>query len=185
MTVHSEFELKYQFTRDPWRAADNPEYYQAWTAFIRRWMGNSRSALDCGCGEGHFTASLFDFCTEVHGIDGSKTAIERARSRYPTLQWHDGDLRDITKLDFSPESFDLITCSQVLYYLAWTDAAAVLNKLETILRVDGVLCVAAHCPGDKYFSPEELRALVDEPFQIISEENFGPHVFLAAKRRPA
>ncbi len=183
MTVHSNFERKYRFAPDPWEVTNAPHYYQALQAFIRRWRDHSSSALDCGCGEGHFTSQLKEFCNEVHGIDGSKTAIERARE-YPGIHWHTGDLRNITKLDFPPEGFDLIVCSQVLYYFAWSEAATFLNNVEELLSLDGLLCVAAHCPGGDYFSPNELRALVEESFQIVAEQHFEQHVFLAAVRRP-
>ncbi len=184
MTVHSNFERKYRFAPDPWQVTNTPHYYQELRDFICRWRDHSSSALDCGCGEGHFTSQLREFCKEVHGVDGSKTAIERARKQYPGIHWHANDLRNITKVDFPLAGFDLIVCSQVLYYFAWSEAAAFLNNLEQLLSTDGLLCVAAYCPGGDYFSPSELHALVEESFEIIDEQRSEQHVLLAAVRRP-
>ena len=167
MTVHSDFERKYSFAPDPWEVTSHSSYYEE----LRRFICQSRTnrwnkALDCGCGEGHFTSQLTDLCGEVHGVDVSRTAIDRARKQYSDGFWHNTDVRNIKDLDFPAGNFDLIVCSQLLYYLAWSEASAFLTSLETLLSPDGVLCVAAYCPGGEYLSEVELRAMVEEFFQI-------------------
>ena len=184
MTVHADFERKYRFAPDPWEVAKDSKYYDALWSFVHRWRNQSTKALDCGCGEGLFTSRLTEFCSEVHGIDGSKTAIQRAATAYPDIEWHVADLRNLANVGFSAAAFDLIVCSQVLYYFAWSEAAAFLNDIETILSPDGIFCLAANCAGDGYFSPQELRALLDESLRIVGQGRFGQHLFLAAVRRP-
>jgi 2-polyprenyl-3-methyl-5-hydroxy-6-metoxy-1,4-benzoquinol methylase len=184
MAVYSDFERKYRFAADPWAATSRSDYYEALRGFIRRWKSQCDSILDCGCGEGYFTSQLQQFSENVHGIDVSRTAIERARKQYPGGHWHTCDLRDISRLDFSPGRFDLIICSQVLYYFSWSEATTFLSELEELLSSGGLLCVAANCSGGNYFTPSELRALVEESFEVVGEQPFEHHLFLAAVRRP-
>src|SRR5438067_1661556 len=99
------------------------------------------------------------------GIDVSATAILRARRQYSHIDFFVCDLRELERLAFPLHSFDLIVCSQVLYYFAWEEAAEILSKLEKLLKPDGVLLVAAHCSGGKYFTPEEFRLLMSERFE--------------------
>jgi 2-polyprenyl-3-methyl-5-hydroxy-6-metoxy-1,4-benzoquinol methylase len=184
MTVYSDFERKYRFTRDPWEVTSNSSYYEELQRFVCSSRDRWNKALDCGCGEGHFTSQLTKVCDEVHGVDVSRTAIERARKRFPDVFWHNKDVRNIHDLKFPSRTFDLIVCSQVLYYLAWSEAAVFLANLESLLSSSGVLCVAAYCPGGNYLSEGELRALLEEFFQITAEQRFENHLFLSVVRRP-
>src|SRR5215472_2964545 len=133
MTVYSDFERKYRFSLDPWEVTSHSPYYEQLREFICRSHDRWNKALDCGCGEGHFTSQLMGLCNEVHGVDVSKTAIERARTQYPNVFWHNKDVRNINDLDLPSKSFDLIVCSQLLYYLAWSEATALLTNLDRLL----------------------------------------------------
>lgn len=184
MAVYSNFERKYKVAPDPWGIADASQYYDALFQFIHKRQPRAKTALDCGCGEGQFTVRLKGICDHAFGVDVSPTAIKRAYEQNPDIQFYAFDLRNITGLGFGQASFDLIVCSQVLYYMSWAEAANLLLDLEMLLARHGVLYVAANCSGGNYFSPEELRALVQDGFDIVAEHTFGHHLFLAAVRRP-
>ncbi|QAA76411.1 MAG: hypothetical protein BIP78_0645 [Candidatus Bipolaricaulis sibiricus] len=73
--------------------------------------------LELGCAEGVFTCLLAEAGVgrEVVGVDFVPTAIDRARSRCPSLpvRFH---VMDVTR-ELPDGPFDLVYCSEVLYYL--------------------------------------------------------------------
>lgn len=78
--------------------------------------GPIHCALEVGCAEGHFTALLSPRVSELTAIDISERALERARTRC-------ADAANVTfvRCDIHeriPDGpFDLIMCTEVLYYL--------------------------------------------------------------------
>ncbi len=186
MSVHSDSERKYQFGSDPWGTGDaTGEYYDAFLQFICTVKSKAAIAVDVGCGEGAFTARVATLTEKTYGIDISPTAIRRAKERFPGIEFSVCDLRHIANLEIEEYSIDLIVVSQVLYYLTWTEASEALAQLGTLLTPDGVICAAANCSGGEYFQPHEFHALFADHFDIVGEEKFQHHIFIAGKRRPA
>jgi 2-polyprenyl-3-methyl-5-hydroxy-6-metoxy-1,4-benzoquinol methylase len=93
------------------------------------------SALDLGCGEGQLCDELLR-CgwRAVVGVDVSRTRIQRARQRYPTVQFYDVPLRHT---DVAPETFDLVVMDNVLEHLP--DPLECLRELRTYLTPRGRL----------------------------------------------
>jgi ubiquinone/menaquinone biosynthesis C-methylase UbiE len=75
-----------------------------------------QSVLDVGCGEGYLARAVHERfpCFEIHGIDASASAIERARKRCPEASFSQGRLEDLAGWD---RRFDLVICSEVLEHL--------------------------------------------------------------------
>jgi SAM-dependent methyltransferase len=73
------------------------------------------SALDAGCGVGHFSAFLRDAGLEVTAIDGRPQNIEEARRRHPRISFHVADIEDpaVQKLG----QFDFVLCFGLMYHL--------------------------------------------------------------------
>jgi SAM-dependent methyltransferase len=83
--------------------------------------------LEVGCGEGHMTGALLPLGRTLTGIDISRRAIRRARDRHrhqPHLEFIVGDVLAFR----SSRRFDLITCSETLYYLN-------LAQIEQAVRI--------------------------------------------------
>ena len=108
------------------------------TAFLndRQYAG----ILEVGCGEGHMTGVLLPLGRTLTGIDISKRAVRRARDRYrqhPHVTFLVADVLTFS----SPRRFDLITCSETLYYLN-------LAQIEQAARI-----LAGHlAPGGRLLS---------------------------------
>ncbi|MEK6570630.1 MAG: class I SAM-dependent methyltransferase [Bacteroidota bacterium] len=72
--------------------------------------------LDVGCGTGYYCNIFHELGFEPVGIDFSTTAIEKAKEKYPSLEFHVGDALN---LPFAPSSFDVVLsygCSVVSTY---------------------------------------------------------------------
>jgi SAM-dependent methyltransferase len=111
-----------------------------------------RTAVDVGCGLGHFASLLSSLGFEVSAVDGrSENALEAAR-RLPTIKFHTLNVEDPQLVHLG--TFDLVFCFGLLYHLenpllALRNLHAMTN---TLLLVEGLVY-----PGD-----EPIMALVDE-----------------------
>jgi SAM-dependent methyltransferase len=103
-------------------------------------------ALEIGCSVGSFTEKLADVCDEVVGTDISQTAVDRTRQR---LQGK-SNVR-IERQTFPVEQpagkFDLVVCSDVLYYLSDRELPPAIRLLAGLVRPGGSL-LALHYLGD-------------------------------------
>jgi peptidoglycan/xylan/chitin deacetylase (PgdA/CDA1 family) len=106
------------------------------------------NALELGCAEGHFTLRLAPRVRRLTAVDISGRALARAQARC-------SDHRNIAfrRLDLDtdeiPGSFDLIVCSEVLYYLR--DLPSAVRRIVSQLRPGGFLLTA------------HSRVLIDDP----------------------
>jgi glycosyltransferase involved in cell wall biosynthesis/peptidoglycan/xylan/chitin deacetylase (PgdA/CDA1 family)/SAM-dependent methyltransferase len=105
-------------------------------------------ALEIACAEGHFTARLARRVGRLTAVDISARALARAQARCSdqanvSFQRLDLNTDDISGL------FDLIVCSEVLYFVR--DLTGVVSRIATQLRPGGFLLTA------------HSRVLVDDP----------------------
>jgi SAM-dependent methyltransferase len=96
-------------------------------------VGN-RSILDMGCGTGGMLATLGDY-GKTFAADASEIALRLAceRGDTPLVQ------ADVCRLPFASESFDLVTCFDVLYHLRVASDREALLEIARVLRPDGLV----------------------------------------------
>ena len=101
-----------------------------------------KRALELACAEGHFTELLAPRAGKLVAADIAQQALDRARQRcaaYPHVRYVQLDLRT----DPVPGLFDLIVCSEILYYVGNRfGLAAVARKLADALKPGGHLLMA-------------------------------------------
>jgi SAM-dependent methyltransferase len=128
--------------------------------------------LDLGCGEGRLTSALATVSDRTIGIDISERALERARSRYPHIEFQQGDLPEaLARPEIVNTPFDFICVAEVLYYFQ-TDAEreAVLTALA---RIGAPACVyyfsvlLAQSKHRRYFTFDEFIGNVTAHFNVI------------------
>jgi len=105
-----------------------------WTIFIRKYKSSGR-LLDIGCGQGFFLEYAEKYY-ETYGMDISKYAIKDARNKTYTTKYI---LMDVTKLGFKDNSFDIITCFDVLEHLK--NPKSTLQDIYRMLRRKGILAM--------------------------------------------
>ncbi len=128
-------------TRDPWEYENGYEavkYHQTLDMIPE----GAKFALEIACAEGHFTGLLAQRADRVLATDISPTAVERARERCASL-----DNVEFAQLDLARDPiahrFDVIVCSEVLYYQP--DAVALdafADKLAQALEPCGRVILA-------------------------------------------
>ena len=136
------FEALFARRVDPWRYTnpyEQKKHEQILSLIPKEGIGR---AIDLGCAEGHFTARLANRVPSVVAADISQVALDRAARRLKGLE----NVRFV-RLDFAseplPGRFDLIVCSEVLYYLEGREQLqAVARKLANALEPGGYLLTA-------------------------------------------
>ncbi len=135
------FEELYETSADPWgyatSAYEREKYADTLAALPPRPLG---AALEVGCSIGVFTAMLAPRCQSLLAIDFSARALALARERLAGV--HGVELARASFPEQAPgRRFDLVVCSEVLYYL---DAPAFASAVEWLRgRLDGGASVLA------------------------------------------
>jgi SAM-dependent methyltransferase len=153
------FERLYSESPDPWGYRTSPyerEKYAATLAALP--AGEQGLCLEVGCSIGVFTALLAERCRHVVAIDFSLRAIELARE----------ELREVANVELlragfpseaPPGSWDLVVCSEVLYYLREPELEEAIGWIEAQLA-HGACVVAVSWRGtgrDEPFSGDEVH----------------------------
>lgn len=161
------FEALYAAAEDPWemRSSDyERRKYDATLAALDDLVPVGR-ALEVGCSIGELTARLAPLCRELVAVDCSPTAVARARARLDGAAGVRVELACVP--DRIPEGpFDLILCSEVLYYWDPPLLRTALARLRERLAPGGAL-VAVHWRGPVRHYPQGgeavHRLLASEP----------------------
>jgi peptidoglycan/xylan/chitin deacetylase (PgdA/CDA1 family) len=133
---------------DPWAYDSDYEAvkYEQTLALLPE--GFTADALEIACAEGHFTVRLAPRVSRLTAGDISVRALARAQARCITHRNVAFQRLDLNADDI-PGPFDLIVCSEVLYYIR--DLAGVVGRILVQLRPGG------------FFLTAHSRVLVDDP----------------------
>jgi len=144
---------------DPWNYEGSPyekRKYELKLAILPRRPDPSappyRRVLELGCAEGVFTCRLAEAGVgrEVVGVDFVPQALARARERCPRPDVEFREM-DITA-ELPPGEFDLVFCSEVLYYLGSLSAIRnVARRLCPKLQPGGHLVLVGPWPAARLF----------------------------------
>ena len=104
---------------------------------IKRLATGSRKILDLGCGEGT-RLGLLKTNGDRYGIDISEYAINKAKKKYPRVDFFQGD---ITKLPFKSNFFDLVYSMFVLEHVRQPEE--LLKEAIRVLKKKGTLIIGA------------------------------------------
>jgi predicted TPR repeat methyltransferase len=185
-TPTAAFERLYEAEADPWGYAtdayEREKYERTLAALGERRFGR---ALEVGCSIGVFSASLADWCDHLVAIDPSATALARARERLRARA--NVELVQAAVPDAIPDGpFDLVVCSEVLYYLDRATLAAAVEGIEARLVSGGTL-IAVHFRGRR--GTGRVHALIgrrrrrpNPPAPLTGDE---VHAFLRTEKRLA
>jgi tRNA (mo5U34)-methyltransferase len=120
------------------------------------------TALDLGCGVGHYSAALKEIGFEVTGADARAQNVEEARSRHPGIGFRIVDAEDPAIVQLG--KFDLVVCFGLLYHLE--------NPLRAMRNLRGLT--------DKVLLLGSIVVAEDEPFLLLLDEPAGEDQSLRA-----
>jgi SAM-dependent methyltransferase len=118
--------------------------YESWFAVLlakleRLGLPGSGSLLDVACGTGMAVAPMLRRGWVVRGCDISPRMVDRARSKYPEVQFDVADMRDLPRFD--EDGFDLVWAlnDPMNYLLGDGELQLALESMGRNLAVDGLL----------------------------------------------
>lgn len=155
-TFRGEFDEMYRDIDDPWNdekaihALDNRLFLE-----ILAERGKYRRILDIGCGLGGFADHIRRrLCVnEIIGCDVASTAIEKARTLYPKVEFRCVNI--ITDEISTLGDFDLIIMSRALWYIL-KGVKGVFEKISKSLTLDGLFGFHQHFPDEQHFGREVI-----------------------------
>ncbi len=164
--VHiGQYEEMYQNVDDPWHidAQGRRLDMEAALTLIRSQRRRFGRVLDLGCGTGFFSNLLREAVGgRIWASDISATAVRKARSRYPGIDFFVLDLRQAEDLEFEDHSFDLIVMAQTLWCVI-DRLDQVFDLFKRYLAPDGVLLISQHFlqPGEQTYGAEIVASPQD------------------------
>lgn len=125
--------------------------------------------LEIGCGTGYFTNLMSKTLKNIDttAIDISQVAIDKAKKRYPNINF---DIGRLPNIEFEDEVFECITAIEILYYLDAKDQVESISQIYRAMKENGFFVVSVNIGGRPYFKLDEIRNLVSDKFEIIYED---------------
>lgn len=179
------FESLFAAGADPWKYQSEYERLK-YLQTLNLVPEGAESVLELACAEGDFTVALARRVNRVTAADISALALERAARRCAELTNIDFIRLDLVT-DPLPARFDVIVCSEVLYFIGLDHLPKVAARLAAALLPGGRLILAhANLVAD---GPEEAgfdwgfpygaktigRVLASEPALRFTKEFRTPH----------
>lgn len=138
------FETKFKANPDPWNYQHSR--FEAFKRGVLMQACGSRAygrGLELACANGVTTRLLASRCIRLLALDGSQTAVERARVRTSDLN-NVVVQRAILPREMAAGPFDLIVISELLYYLSTREVTQLLRAVAAALAPGGRVVVLHH-----------------------------------------
>jgi SAM-dependent methyltransferase len=170
------FEYLHLRYSDPWSYLTSPyerdKYARTLAALADRTFDR---ALEVGCSIGVLTSLLAPRCRELVAVDTARLAVARARRRLSGTPGVRVERRTLPR-DMPPGPFDLIVCSEILFYWSSEVLMTTLTEFDRLL-VDGGVVLAVHWRGRNPHRP--LQA--EEVHELLRQRLPYAHVDSAAE----
>ena len=153
-----EFERQYRADPDPWGYESSPYEHAKYDATIAA-LGDRTYpfALELGASIGVLSERLARRCGRLITLEPAATAVRRARERLAGLPNVDVRLGSAPE-DLPDWTFDLVVCSEVLYYFSADELAGVLDALEARMpRAGTLLAVSWRGKGTHQLTGDEVH----------------------------
>lgn len=106
---------------------------ESWDNIALKYMSESKSILDIGCGEGRF---IEKDSKRIIGIDRNENSIDICLNKGLNVQ-----VGIVTELPFKNQSFDAVHCSHVIEHLYPDEAHKLLSEMNRVLKTGGIFCI--------------------------------------------
>ena len=134
----------------------NTSHLQFIQKFIDLLPKNS-AVLDAGCGTGKYMPQLIEKGHSIFGIDQAKGMLERAREKFPDVQFEQVGLQEMSFENI----FDGALCMDAMEHISPEDWTVVLNNFHRALKQQGYLYFTVEHQDDA-----EVKAAFDDAQQL-------------------
>ncbi len=158
------FDGLYAADPDPWRFATSDYEREKYADTVAALEGRRYSrGLEVGCSIGVLTRRLAAQCDDLLAVDLSELAVASARERLTDLAGVRVQCRSLPE-EMPGGPFDLIVCSEVLYYWSRDLLLEALDELTMRLEPGGSLLAVHWRPRTRTYplQGEEVHALLRE-----------------------
>ena len=163
------------------KAAATPEMVTQRRAMVDALaLRKGERVLEVGSGNGVLAREMLEIVGasgHVCGVDSSGPMIESARAACPNGRFIEGDAIDLPVEDMS---FDVVTASQLLCFIANVDKA--LSEMFRVLRHGGRLVILDSDWGSLVWNCRD-RALMDRVIKLLTDIYADAHVPRTLSRR--
>lgn len=159
---------------DPWGLDWRPSQkfrYLTTLKLIKNFVSFPKLAIDIGCATGIFTVQVAEAYdgAKIYGIDISEMMIHKAKTNYPSIEFHQlsiSDVGSLTRLDKA----DLIICLESLYYLDQNERRQAISIIYESMSENGILVISSLYGKNPHMTTKMLLALLSPFFQILHKE---------------
>ena len=129
---------------------------------------NFRNGIDIACGEG-FLLNKLNFISSKSGVDISKAAINRAKKKYPKINFYVGNPFLEFKIN---KKFEFVSCFEALYYpSSLKERKKALKNLMQYGYKDTIYAFSVVTIGKNenrtYFTRNSFLKLLSESFETL------------------
>lgn len=172
------FEALYEAEADPWGFETEPYEREKYARTLRA-LGGRRYArgFEAGCSIGVLTGALATWCEDLLAVDIAQRAVDAARARLASVPQVRVERCDLPE-DWPAGPFDLVVCSEVLYYFEPETLRLALPLIRASVAPGGRL-VAVH-----YRPESSVDPMTGEAVHAMLRSSLGlPHVEGIAEER--
>jgi len=138
-------------------------------------------ALDVGCGVGETDRFLYGRLGELHGVDTSEAAVERAAQRNPSVRYRAYEGR---RLPYDDGQFDLAFAICVAHHVPPVERDGFASELARVVRAGGLVALFEHNPLNPLTRLAVSRCEFDEDAVLLTRRGAG-RLLARAGLRPA
>jgi len=111
------FEEMYKVYEDPWMQSEQPNRYSRQMAIMNIQRYGIKNIVEYGCGLGYYADWIHKETGVVcHSIDISETAIEKAKQKFPHLNFEVNNIKNLSELP-NKESIDCILLADITWMI--------------------------------------------------------------------
>ena len=121
--------------KNPYLAGSEAYHKEAMDKFVALLPDKEYRVLDLGCGFGLDLGGFLEGGFEITGIDISESMLNLARQRFPKVELHKMDMR---QLNFKKGSFGGVWASHCLYHVPKRDIGRVIEQIKYVLVPQGI-----------------------------------------------
>lgn len=112
-----KFEEMYQDIEDPWMQSEQPNRYSRTMAIMNIKRYGIKSIIEYGCGLGYYADWIYKETGIIpKSIDISETAIKKAKSNFPHLNFEVGDITQLDKIN-DLDKYDCILLADITWLI--------------------------------------------------------------------
>jgi len=186
-----DFEGFYRGDDDPWGQKGNDDRLREYYAFSRYNILNtidslidsevkSVDILEVGCGLGYVSSKLHAELSgnvNITGMDISPTAVEKAKSLFPALEFIVGDIRS-EYLNVG-KKYDIVLMVEVLWYIL-EKLPQVFANINSLLKSSGFLVFSNGFPREQKYGREIIDGF-DGLVRYVCSKYFGKYRIIKAQ----